>query len=194
MMTVLSEPRALCPCGGDSQHGALPPAVVPLVGVLRQTAALLGSLTDEQYALKPVGVVPSSIGGHVRHCLDHVEALLRGAGDGLLDYDRRERGTDVERSRAAALETIRRQERRLLDFPWPNGHRPLRLSVLVSPDAPPAVVVSSLDRELAFALSHTIHHGALIAVMAKLLGVAVPPDFGYAPSTLAHGRRAECVR
>src|SRR6516164_8962033 len=106
MMTVLSEPRALCPCGGDSQHGALPPAVVPLVGVLRQTAALLGSLTDEQYALKPVGVVPSSVGGHVRHCLDHIDAILRGSGDGLLDYDRRERGTDVELSRAAALETI----------------------------------------------------------------------------------------
>jgi hypothetical protein len=194
MMTVLSEPGALRPCAGDAQGVALPPAVVPLVGVLRQTAALLGSLTDEQYALKPVGVVPSSIGGHVRHCLDHIDALLRGAGDGLLEYDRRERGTDVERSRTAALEAIRRQERQLLDFPWPNGHRPLRLSVLVSPDAPPTVVVSSLDRELAFALSHTIHHGALIAVMAKLLGVAVPADFGYAPSTLAHGRRAECVR
>ena len=194
MTTVLSEPGALRPCVGDSQRVSLPPAVVPLVGVLRQTAALLESLTDEQYARKPVGVVPSSIGGHVRHCLDHVEAVLRGAGDGLLDYDRRERGTDVERSRTAALETIRRQERQLLDFPWPDGRSPLRLSVLLSPDAPPAVVLSSLGRELAFALSHTIHHGALIAVMAKLLGVVVPPDFGYAPSTLAHGRRVPCVR
>ena len=194
MMTVLSEPGAFRPCASDPQGVALPPAVVPLVGVLRQTAALLESLTDEQYARKPVGVVPSSIGGHVRHCLDHVEALLRGAGDGLLDYDRRERGTDVERSRTAALETMRRQECQLLSFPWPEGRHPLHLSVLVSPDAPPTVVVSSLDRELAFALSHTIHHGALIAVMAKLLGVPVPPDFGYAPSTLAHGRRAECVR
>ena len=194
MMTVLSEPGALRPCAGDAQGVALPPAVVPLVGVLRQTAALLGTLTDDQYARKPVGVVPSSVGGHVRHCLDHVDALLRGAGDGLLDYDRRERGTDVERSRTAALESIRRQERQLLDLPWPSGHRPLRLSVLVSPDAPPSVVLSSLDRELAFTLSHTIHHGALIAVMAKLLGVAVPPAFGYAPSTLAHGRRVPCVR
>ena len=194
MMTVLSETGALRPCASDPQGHALPPAVVPLVGVLRQTAALLESLTDEQYARKPVGVVPSSIGGHVRHCLDHVEALLRGVGDGLLDYDRRERGTDVERSRTAALETIRRQERQLLDFPWPDGRSPLRLSVLLSPDAPPAVVLSSLGRELAFALSHTIHHGALIAVMAKLLGVAVPADFGYAPSTLAHGRRVPCVR
>ena len=194
MMTVLSEPGAFRPCASDPQGVALPPAVVPLVGVLRQTAALLGSLTDEQYTRKPVGVVPSSIGGHVRHCLDHIEVLLRGAGDGLLDYDRRERDTDVERSRAAALETIGQLERQLLDYRWPAGHRPLRLSVLVSPDAPPTVAVSSLDRELAFALSHTIHHGALIAVMAKLLGVAVPADFGYAPSTLAHGRRATCAR
>jgi hypothetical protein len=33
-------------------------------------------------------------------------------------------------------------------------------------------VETSLDRELAFVLSHTIHHNALIGVMAKLLGGA----------------------
>jgi len=116
------------------------------------------------------------------------------AVEGVLDYDRRARDTEVERCRRAALETIRRQEQQLLELPWPPGSQSLSLSVLLTPDAMPVEVCTSLDRELAFVLSHTIHHNALVAVMAKLLGVPVPQDFGFAPSTLAHGRSATCVR
>ena len=44
-------------------------------------------------------------------------------------------------------------------------------------------VQTSLGRELAFVVQHTIHHAALIAVLLDILGVRVPADFGYAPST-----------
>src|SRR4051794_38679607 len=84
-------------------HGpaGLPDAVLPVVVLLRQLAGVLESLSDQQYALKPVGVVSSSIGGHVRHSLDHLEELLAGLATGAIDYDRRQRGTDVERCRHA---------------------------------------------------------------------------------------------
>ena len=36
---------------------------------------LLESMTDDQYRIKPVGF-SSNIGGHVRHCLDHIDSLL----------------------------------------------------------------------------------------------------------------------
>jgi uncharacterized damage-inducible protein DinB len=170
------------------------PAVPPLVAVLQQLADLVGSMTDEQYARKPVGVVPSSVGGHVRHNLDHVEAVLAGLDGGLIDYDRRRRGTPVEGCRRAALEAIRRMERQLLALPDRPGRLLLRLSVLLTPDGPPAEVTTTLGRELAFALSHTIHHNSLIAVMAKLMGVPVPADFGYAPATIAHREARTCAR
>jgi hypothetical protein len=66
--------------------------------------------------------------------------------------------------------------------------------VTVSSAGPPVEVETTLGRELAFVLSHTVHHNALIDVIAKTLGVLVPDRFGYAPSTIAHLEKSECVR
>lgn len=172
----------------------LPIAILPLVAVLQQLEHLLDTMTDEQYQTAPVGVVSSNIGGHVRHCLDHIDALLAGVASGMLDYDQRQRGTDVETSRFAALAVIRRQTDRLLGFPAESEGWRLRLSVLVSSALPPVLVETSVGRELAFVLSHTVHHNALISVMAKTLGIPIPERFGYAPSTIAHLEKTRCVR
>lgn len=165
-----------------------------LVAILRQLARLLDAMTDAQYQARPVGAVPSSVGSHVRHCLDHVDALLHGAATGHIDYDQRQRGTAVETSRTAALEALCRQEQQLRDLPPEASLWPLRLTALVSPSAPPVTVTSSVGRELVFVLSHTIHHNALIAVMSRTLGVPTPERFGYAPATLAYQERTTCVR
>jgi len=154
---------------------------------------MITDLTAEQYRTTPVGVVPSSVGGHVRHCLDHVEALLAIAANGTLNYDQRERGTEIETNRQAALDAIDRQARTLLTIPI-HERRPLRLTALVSNSLPPVTVETTVGRELVFVLSHTIHHNALIAVMARTLGVPVPDGFGYAPSTLAHLEDSACAR
>lgn len=177
MLTILAPPDA---------------AVIPLVGVLEQFAEVLAGLPAADYLRKPVGVVPSSVGGHVRHCLDHVEALLGALDRGRIDYDHRARGTAIEADRDAALGLLRCQITRLLAARLDLG-RSLRLSALLSPDAPPVEVTTTLGRELAFVLSHTIHHGALLAVMVKLLGGAVPPRFGYAPATLAYEGGGACA-
>lgn len=171
-----------------------PEAVRPLVGLLHQLFDLIETLTHEEYTLRPVGVVESSIGGHVRHNLDHIRALIHGFPIGRVCYDHRDRGTDVECDRVAALDAILRLERDLLAFAWDEVPRLLVLSTLVAPDAPPVLVLTSPERELAFVVSHTIHHNALVRVMVKLIGVDVLPDFGYAPSTIAHKRSRTCVR
>ena len=45
---------------------------------------------------------------------------------------------------------------------------------------------STVGRELAYVLSHTIHHNAIIGSMVKALGGVLPERFGYAPSTVRH--------
>jgi uncharacterized damage-inducible protein DinB len=171
-----------------------PDAVRPLVGLLQQLFDLVGALSDDEYTRKPVGVVESSIGGHVRHNLDHIAALLRGLPTGHVSYDHRDRGTDVERNRVAALDAILTLEAELLSFPWAAVPPELTLSALVAPDRPPVAARTSVERELAFVVSHTIHHNALIRVMVKLIGRGVPADFGYAPSTIASRKNRTCAR
>jgi uncharacterized damage-inducible protein DinB len=171
-----------------------PAAVLSLVAVLRQLAELIDAMTDEQYREKPVGVVSSNVGGHVRHSLDHIDALLSAVESSELDYDQRLRGTDVETSREAALAVLGRQEQTLRELAGVAEKQRLHLTMIVSSALPPVVVETTVGRELGFVLSHTIHHNALIAVMAKTLGVAVPERFGYAPSTLAHLEKTACVR
>ena len=184
--------------GCSAERAAEPLPLRPLIGLLHQLSDLLDGLTDEEYRRKPVGVVESSIGGHVRHNLDHVRALLSGLRGGRVCYDHRDRGTDVEHDRRAALTALRDLEGEMLAFPWTALPATVALSALVAPDLPPVSVPTSPERELAFVVSHTIHHNALISVMAKLLGATVPPEFGYAPSTIAHtktvGHRAPADR
>src|SRR6516225_11939610 len=119
MTTSLRQQPLLASEDGHAvQH--LPAAILPIVAVLRQLADVIRALSDVQYRRKPVGYASSNVGGHVRHCLDHVEALLAGLEEGELSYDHRQRGTEVETNREAALDVIRLQERQLLAFP-PNS-------------------------------------------------------------------------
>jgi len=179
---------------GHKISECLPAALEPLIAVLHQLAELIESLSDEQYTRKPVSVVASSIGGHVRHNLDHIESFLNGIQRGLIDYDDRQRGTDVGTSRQAALQAIDRLETCLYAARWEAVRDPLRLSMLVDPQAQPVLVLTSVERELAFVLSHTIHHNSLIGVIAQLMAVTIPKYFGYAPSTIAHREAKQCVR
>ena len=63
-----------------------------------------------------------------------------------------------------------------------------------SADLPPLEADTTFVREVVFVLSHTVHHNALIGVMAKTLGVPLPPYFGYAPSTIAHLEQSACAQ
>ena len=197
MTALLREPTTLRrPIGADGSPTS-EQVVGPLITVLGQLHDVVDRLGDEQYAQRPVGPITSSIGAHVRHCLDHVRELLRVAHGRELDYDRRDRGTDVETRRAAALDRIAELKQRLVELPPEAMNGSVWLTTMLAADQPPVVVHSSVGREIAFVLSHTIHHNALIGVMVKSLGGWLPERFGYAPSTVAHRattERRQCAR
>ncbi len=169
--------------GSDPPSGIDP--VAPLRAVLAQVEAVLAGLTQAQYVQNPVGTFKSSIGGHVRHCLDHIEALI-SADAGFIDYDKRRRGTSIETDLAAAIAETRRLSAALDSLSGRAMGGDLVVSLMLSGDGPALRWGSSLGRELAFVLSHTIHHGAMIAAMVELVGAEVPAGFGLAPSTIAY--------
>lgn len=170
------------------------PVAGPLIELLDQLAVVVGSLTPRQYAGKPAFLADSSIGSHVRHCLDHVAALVAAAGTGRLDYDRRERGTPLEQDPAAALERIHQLKSGLARLTAGQMQEPVSLDAVLSPHDAPVKLTSTLGRELAYVVSHSTHHNAIIGFLVQALGVAVPERFGYAASTVAWMEKALCAR
>lgn len=163
-----------------------------LASVMQQLAELVAMLTDEQYVARPCGRVTGSIGGHVRHCIDHLALLLAAIDSGELNYDLRERGGRLETDRSAAAARIQELVARLERTPA-RLDAPLRMSITLTRDGRALETHSTLGRELAFVQSHTIHHSAMIAVIAHSLGQSVPPEFGYAPATLEYLDHHACA-
>ncbi|MBN8247707.1 MAG: hypothetical protein J0L84_09720 [Verrucomicrobia bacterium] len=157
--------------------------------ILRQGEALLGVLSAEHYVRRLPAAFHGTIGGHVRHCLDHFTSLLRGLDSDLVDYDHRDRDPRIEGDPEYALGVLRRVRMELEQVDPGVLTTPVSARCEVSYDHGDSPVTrSSLGRELVYAVAHGIHHYAIISVMARLMGAALPPHFGVAPSTVAHRR------
>ncbi len=171
------------------------PLAAPLTALLRELETVASTATSDQFTLRcGEQFFNATIGGHVRHCLDHVRALVDADETGCIDYDHRERGTDIESLVEAARLEIARLIRRTEQLASVDGAVPVRVTIKPTRDGPGVTVESSLGRELSFVLSHTIHHNAIVRSMAFAIGVRVPQTFGYAPSTLAHMDAHACAQ
>jgi hypothetical protein len=159
------------------------PTLQPLFELLHQMRRVIERLNDIDYAMPAPGRTTGGIGGHVRHCLDHVSALLTGARTGLCRYDRRERDTDVETSRAAAIDAITDVMLGLLQLDALTLESEVYVETQLDPSGAMVITRSSVCREIAFLVSHTIHHNAIVAQMMHARGLSVAPRFGLAPAT-----------
>ncbi len=163
----------------------------PLRALLAQLGDLLRETSDERYTAPPPVHLAGTLGGHVRHTLDHIAVLGAITADGrpaatVLDYDDRERGTDVETSVKSALDQVAVLDAQLQRLDALPVDTPVDARLLLAPELPCPCGVSCLAREVAFVLSHTVHHQALIAAHLRATGRAMPEGFGVAPSTLRH--------
>ena len=154
---------------------------------LAQCDQLLAQLDKEDYVCAPE---VSSIGAHVRHVLERFQSFLNGLGEGMVDYDCRKRDQTLEtnpQSASFALATIVRRinELKFCDF----ADQTLTIRESVHPQLEPVEASSTLERELVSLISHSVHHLAIIAMLARPLGYALDSDFGKAPSTIIHEKR-----
>lgn len=157
------------------------------IAILDQGKDLLLTLPQDSYTQRIPLAFNGSIGGHYRHCLDHFSSLLRCSGATLIDYDHRERDVRIETQPGFALQLTQELRAKLERLPLDALNDSVQARCEVSyahGDSP--LTGSTLGRELVYAIAHAIHHYALICVMSRLLGVALPPHFGVAPSTVAH--------
>ncbi|HWR14713.1 MAG TPA: hypothetical protein VN577_07775 [Terriglobales bacterium] len=155
--------------------------------VLVQGLELLESVTDDTYAFMVAAPYSASIGKHYRHVVDHFECLVHGLHTGIIDYDNRERNvkleTCVEAARVATIRLIgdfhRLTERRIeasCSVMYTVGYH----------DDQPLAIDTIVAREIAYCVSHAIHHFAIIRLVCAEVGVTMPDVFGVAPSTLKY--------
>lgn len=155
--------------------------------VLLQGLGLLFELGNSSYSRGAREPFNASIGQHYRHVLEHFVCLVNGARAQEINYDARERNPRLESEVAYAsvatcdvLRAIKRWNETTLEAGC-------RVQSSVSYTAKAASVVNSnIARELSYCVAHAIHHYAIIRLICGELGITVPAEFGYAPSTVKH--------
>lgn len=160
------------------------------IAILTQGESLLKTITAEHYTRRVPSAFNARIGEHYRHCLDHFTSLLRGIETGVINYDCRERDTQIELDPAVAgvrTGELRSQIGQL--SPAALMSVTLVQSEVSYGEAASPLTHSTLLRELVYVIAHSIHHYALIATMCRVMGFGVPENFGLAPSTVAHNAR-----
>lgn len=149
-----------------------------LAETLDQGIEVIGSLSDAVYRKDGPR---SSVGAHFRHNLEFVLGFLNGIEAGSTDYAARGRDERIAGDRDHAISTMRDAAAKLRRISPVDPASPMK----VRSEAIAAIeCASSVGREIEFLVSHTIHHYALIAFKLELLGIAVPANFGVAPSTI----------
>jgi uncharacterized damage-inducible protein DinB len=162
---------------------AIAAPVQPLLGLLHEMRWMIERMDDDAYTMPAPGRTSGGIGGHVRHCLDHIGALVEATRTGICEYDRRQRGTDVETCRAVAARRIVELCERLTAFDSSLLDDPLLVETQIDPKGAMILTRSSVCREVAFVISHTIHHNAIVAQLMRARGESVGERFGLAPAT-----------
>ena len=156
------------------------------VAMLDQGCRLVESITTEHFTRRSQLTLGASIGGHLRHNLDHYAGFLRGIAIGRVDYDDRARDEGVETIPERALATMREMRDALLRVDAMSLEREIDVRMDTGESECRPWTRSTGRRELQFLLSHTVHHYALVAMICRIEGVELERDFGVAPSTIKH--------
>lgn len=156
-----------------------------LADTLDTLASLVAKADSAAYATGLAFGFHSPLGAHHRHCLDHVEALLDGIGTGEIRYDRRERGTVIERDRATGLAAVEAHAAAVRSIDLAALERPIAVLAAVDSHGAEVRFASTVARELLYVLHHTVHHTALMSAQATNMGLQPDPRAGRAPATLA---------
>mmetsp|Transcript_22095 Transcript_22095/g.32197 ORF Transcript_22095/g.32197 Transcript_22095/m.32197 type:complete len:208 (+) Transcript_22095:73-696(+) len=159
--------------------------------ILQQKVRLLDTVTDIDYSRSHNAFFGSSIGGHIRHSLDHYTKLFTCVENistdksSIVHYDSRNRQTPVENNRLVAIEVIHDTIQRLRFILQRSS---LESQVKVEFVGDPVkghvfIADSTIARELAFVAHHGTHHLSTVKLMMERMGYSVSDDVGVAPST-----------
>lgn len=150
---------------------------------LLQLKDLLASIQLEDYNKKSEVLSEATIGQHIRHIVEFFLLLISGSFDDTICYDQRKRSVQIEKDPSFAVQTI---ERILPGIDTLILDDPVKLMADFTPEGTSVEFInSSVGRELAYCLEHSIHHQAIIkaGLIAMNLKDLTDENFGLAYST-----------
>lgn len=156
-----------------------------LIEIMKQGLDLLVELDDETYASPSPELQLASIGDHYRHHLDYIAAFIRGAAEGRIDYDDRRRDQQIATRSDVASDATRQMIEWFGEFDAAPGEMVV-LQRTCKGDGERPAICTRVEREVAFLISHSMHHFAIIALATRLKGKSHPEDLGVMPSTLLY--------
>ncbi len=130
----------------------------------------------------------ATIGQHVRHILEFYQCLLNGKANDVICYDGRRRDSRIETDRSFASHIVGEFLDLLVEV---KEDRCIVLKGNYSTVNNNEInLTTSLFRELAYTLEHSIHHQAIIKAGIKSMhrDEILVENFSVAPSTLRHTR------
>ena len=160
--------------------------------IIEQGKGYLDNVSKEDYTSIISPNFVSSAGSHIRHILDHYDAIILGLKNELIDYDKRERGSQVELSPELAIAKFNEIVHWLKSLTAETLNRQITLATEVSVTHKDIQkVLTTVARELIFASSHAVHHYAMIAQISFAQEKVLAQTFGLAPATATFNR--ECA-
>lgn len=160
-----------------------------LANSLEQLNAILVELEQIPKQLADNVYREANIGQHMRHVFDHMLAIKAAIEDGLVDYDRRDRGNEVETDRLMASQqlSLLRLWIQTEDF----DNRKVAVASEIDCDNTQRMRFdSNLNREILYVINHTIHHAAHIKLVLAQFGINLPEHIGIAPGTASYNRHS----
>ena len=152
------------------------------VNALEDGLELVQSLNAEQFTQNCEPAFQSNIGVHFRHLVEHYICFLEQWQSGLIRYEQRRRDLRLEMDLNYTEMTLLSLCEKLKNIDAVTIQVPLKIT-----DQPfSQQIESGLERELLFLHSHTVHHYAMIAAMARSLGNTPKQGFGVAIATQIH--------
>lgn len=160
---------------------------------LLQLKELLELISTSDYNKKPEVLFGASVGQHIRHILEFYLLLISGAFEGKISYDNRERKLELETNPAKALELIQKLIKGI-ELIYLNETIELEADYTTSGQKD-NLIKTSVGRELAYCIEHSIHHQALIKAGLIAIGLnnIISEDFGVAYSTIRY-RNNSCAQ
>jgi len=153
---------------------------------LNELIDLLNQLSDSDYSNQCPALSNATIGEHTRHIIEMFQCLENFYDSGFVNYDKRERNTQIQTDTEFAIKNIIGIQQNL-----EKKNKTMQLQQII--DGEEIVIDSNYFRELLYNLEHCIHHQALIKVaILQCDHVEIDANFGVARSTIEY--RNQCAQ